>query len=175
VRRASLDFTFAFEISQPEQIRACRVMHRRTWGRTYLILVGGVLVAVGVHFNEVIHGREGWWVGVVLAAVFSLGIGAAGYFSPYIVVRSLRERNRAASQPNVYRLSDAGLEATSLGTSTAVEWANVAEVYGAKESVVFYISAGWALTLPKRAVSTAQWPSLTTALQLWVHGRTTGL
>jgi YcxB-like protein len=166
-------FAFEYELGQAEQVRATRLMyHRRRDTRlTYAFLIGCLSLVAGFHAFLRAQGREGWKTGVAIVTAAVAGGIAASYFSPYWMVKNIRKNNRAATGPHTYRLSDSGLQTTSPGIATSVEWSNVAEAYESREFILFYVSKGLALLLPKRVVPDQELVRLRLALQSWLGQR----
>jgi hypothetical protein len=166
-------FAFEYELGQAEQVRATRLMyHRRRDTRlTYAFLLGSLILVVAFHAFLRAQGREGWSTGVAIVVAAVAGGIAASYLSPYWMVKNIRRNNRAATGPHAYRLSDAGIQTTSPGTTTSVEWSNVAEAYESREFMFFYVSKGMALMLPKRVVPAQDLVGLRRSLQSWLGPR----
>jgi len=126
------------------------------------------LIFLALDFVDVSQGREGWTLVHSVVTAGLIGGLAAGYFSPYWIVRSLRKGNRAAAGPHTYTFADHGLDARSPGTTTSLQWANIVEAYETKEFLLFFVSPAWAVLLPKRVVPETDVPGFKAALQRWL-------
>jgi hypothetical protein len=167
VVRAEVEFCFEFELGQPEQDRACRVIYHRRWstravyGFFVLLIVG----ALRLHTGDVAVGNQGWALGVgAVAAIAAVGT-VGSYTSPYWMVRNLRKRNRAAEGAQRYRLYTVGIEASSPAATTSIEWACVTEVYETGRFLLFYLAKGLAVVLPKRVVPSHELRNLRSAIR----------
>ena len=92
-----MTFTFQYELGQPEQVRASRVMyHRRRDTRvTYACLLASPVVVFLFHLYLRAHGREGWWPGlVIVAAALVVGLLAA-----YMMARRTRQYTEMIEGP----------------------------------------------------------------------------
>lgn len=170
-RRRLVTFSYEFELGQPEQVRASRVVfNRRTSARlSYVVLVLAMLL-LGIWGHLASRGR-GSAVIVLTVLAGTLGGAAAIYMSPYWVVRGLRRKNRASDSVHKYELASSGISATSLGASSTISWPNVVEIYETSEFLFFYVSSAWAWLLPKRVVPAADLPRLRESLCEWVGER----
>jgi hypothetical protein len=55
--------------------------------------------------------------------------------------------------------------------AASVEWANIAEAYETREFILFYMSKGLALLLPKRVVPAEDLVRLRSELRVWLGER----
>ena len=168
-----VSFSFEYQLDQPEQVRASRVLHHREWSTRamYGIFVVLFLIAVGLYVRDPWLAQTGAVLGLITIVAAAPCGAVAVYMSPYWMVRSLRKNNRAAAGPHRYSLHDRGLDISSPGTTATIEWANIVKVHETREFLLLYVSARWATLMPKRVVSAEELPRLRAALHGWVGER----
>ena len=168
-----MSFTFEFELTADEQTRASRaVILRRPVTKGMLVASALIAPLATVAFASGLLERLGDpWFLLLLGWCLPVGAVAGILMGPRSQVKALRRRNRAAAGPHVYRLAGSGLEASSTGTTTTLQWENVVEVFESREFLLFYVSTAWAYLLPKRVVPPESLSGLRTALGQWVGDR----
>lgn len=166
-----MTYTYEFDLSQTEQVRASQVVFNRRWS-TRFSYVGLILVMllVGIWGLSATDGRA--WPVILPTVIGGIagGVGAI-YMSPYWAVRGLRRKNRAAASRHVYQLESTGITATALGATGTISWLNVVEAYETREFLLFYVSIAWAWLLPKRVVPDGELANLRSSLRSWLGER----
>jgi|688.fasta_scaffold802347_1 hypothetical protein len=173
VKGSTVNFVFEFESARREHVRASRVISlRRPIIRTLLAM--SVLAALAATLAFLMGPT---WIGRVPSFLLGLGwflpvgVLAGLIIGPEVQVSALRRRNLAAAGPQVYKLTDSGLEACSTGVTTTLKWDNIVEVVETREFFLFYFAASWALFLPKRVVPQESLPLLRMSLAQRVGAR----
>ncbi len=168
-------FTIEFQLGQAEQFRASRVMsHRRL--STRLAYLCFLLLPVAMAGEKAYRGslaRRGWSseTGLVVISLFALLCCALVYVAPYFSVQTIRKKNRAASGPHRYVLDSTGVDASAPGVRTSIQWQNVIEAYESAEFLFLYVSANYAVLVPKRVVGSSDLAALRRAVREWVGDR----
>jgi hypothetical protein len=164
-----MPFSFQFELGQSEQVRATRIIYNRRWTTraVYVFLFALALALIVLWATDNGYDDEGLHLPLV-GLCGLVGAVTAVWLSPFFAVRGIRKKNRSASGPFVYSLNETGVEAQAPGASSSVLWANVAEVYETSDFLLFYLSAAWAMVLPKRVFRDGELSAMRIALREWV-------
>jgi YcxB-like protein len=165
--------SFTFELGAAEHARASRLVNLRRPVVKAMIGVSAVvaLVGTGVFASGHVWVVEDRWLFLLLAWCIPVSVLLGLIIGPRVQARSMRRQNRAATGPHTYTLTDTGLEMSSTGTTTSLQWENVVEVFESQEFVLFYVAKTWAQLLPKRVIPQESLPSLRTDLVRWVGER----
>lgn len=168
-----MSFVFEFELPSGEHVRASRLISLRRPVTKVMVTASVVAAFMGTaaFATEQSFGAYDPTFLLALGWCFPISVGAGLFIGPPVQVRALRQNNRAAAGPHVYKLTDAGLEMSSPGATATLTWANVVKVVESREFFLFYFAKSWAQVLPKRVVPQESLPSLRTALTQWVGSK----